>query len=766
MKYIIRHWGLLFLVAVWLLFSYPYFVKGLVPFPSRYLVTFFPPWSASYGMPVKNNAMPDVITQIYPWKKTTIDTWKLAEVPLWNPNSFSGTKLAGNYQSAVFSPINILFFILPHIDAWSIMILLQPLLAGICMYLFLRSLDLSREGSVAGSLAFMFCGFITVWMAYGTLAYAVLFLPLALFAVNSYRKGRVWAAPLLSISLALSFLSGHFQMSIYVLGFTVLYIIYAYRTGKNINPWILFSFVCAGLALAAPQIFPSLTAYESSGRSSNFGKGEIIPWSYLITVFSPDFYGNPVTRNDWFGHYAEWASFVGVAPLVFSYFALVYRRHDKRIWFFAGAAFLCLLLATPTFLNDAMYALHIPVLSTSSASRIIILVSFCLATLAAIGIDAIPEFWDKRKKLPWMFLLTAMLFISGVWIWLKFLHSLPAEKMVVAVRNSYLPTLFLIVSAGIIALGSKIPKRFRKLLVFVIIICTAIDMFRYASKWMPFDPKEYVYPKMPVITYLTDTVKPTHARIIGNIFNEVNSTFGLPSLEGYDAVYQQRYGEFISAATDGSIKPLGRSVVSFDKRGIYAEDIARLLGAKYLVHRLSDAQFGWAYPYWEFPSYHSVWKDNTYEVFENAEAYPRAFLASSYIVRTTKESILEALFAKDTNRRDTLVLEKKPNPEPKSGDGKAVITEYHPTKVVIEVNTRVPKLVFLSDVYDEGWHATIDGKDASIYRADYDFRALAVSAGTHRIVMWYWPTIETWGFIMAGFGTLWCIGYVLIRKRL
>jgi hypothetical protein len=291
-------------------------------------------------------------------------------------------------------------------------------------------------------------------------------------------------------------------------------------------------------------------------------------------------------------------------------------------------------------------------------------------------------------------------------------------------------------------------------------------MFRYASKWMPFDPKEYVYPKVPVITYLINTVKPTHARIIGNIYNEVNSTFGLPSLEGYDAVYQQRYGEFMSTATDGSIKPLDRSVVSFNKHGIYTEDIARLLGAKYLVHRVSDGQFGWAYPYWEFPSYHSIWKDATYEVFENTEAFPRAFLASSYVVRTTKESILGALFAKDTNRRDTLVLEKRPDPEPEKGDGEAVIKEYHPTRIVMEVKAGAPKLLFLSDVYDDGWHATIDGKDTPIYRADYDFRAVAVPSGTHRIVMWYWPTIETWGFVVAGFGTLWCIGYIWARKRI
>src|SRR3989339_646306 len=122
----------------WLVFCVPYIFKGLVPFPSKYLVTFFAPWNASYGMPVKNNAMPDVITQIYPWKQITIDLVKQSQFPLWNPYAFAGTPHGGNYQTAVFNPVNILFFLLPFIDAWSVMILLQPLLAAFGTYLFLR----------------------------------------------------------------------------------------------------------------------------------------------------------------------------------------------------------------------------------------------------------------------------------------------------------------------------------------------------------------------------------------------------------------------------------------------------------------------------------------------------------------------------------------------------------------------------------------------------------------------------------------------------
>src|SRR3990167_6759385 len=171
MKFFKKFWPIIFILFVWLIFSSPFFLKDRVPFPSTYLVNFFPPWSAysQFAGPIKNNAMPDIITQIYPWKKFTIETLKIGQIPLWNPYSFSGTPHLANYQSAVFSPFNILFLVPPFIDAWSILILLQPLLAGLFTYLLIRSFKLDKLASLIASISFMFCGFITVWMGYGTL---------------------------------------------------------------------------------------------------------------------------------------------------------------------------------------------------------------------------------------------------------------------------------------------------------------------------------------------------------------------------------------------------------------------------------------------------------------------------------------------------------------------------------------------------------------------------------------------------------------------
>ena len=47
--------------------------------------------------------------------------------------------------------------------------------------------------------------------------------------------------------------------------------------------------------------------------------------------------------------------------------------------------------------------------------------------------------------------------------------------------------------------------------------------------------------------------------------------------------------------------------------------------------------------------------------------------------------------------------------------------------------------VFLNEIHYPGWTATVDGEPAEILRANAIFRALWVSAGSHRIEFRFWP---------------------------
>ena len=542
-KILKKNFPILFIFAVWFIFAFPFLFKTVTPYPSKYLTTFFGPWSAysQFASPVKNNAMPDIIGQIYPWKFFTISTYKNHEIPLWNPNSFSGTPHLANYQSAVFSIVNIGFFLMPFLSWWTIIVILQPLLAGIFTYLFMTTQLKKREDAILSSISFMFCGFITTWMGYATLGYAILFLPLALFFIEKFiEKKKPYFLVLLPLTIPLSFFSGHFQISIYFLGAIISYIIFKSVVCRNLKDAILLACsVFFGILLSMPQLAPTFELYSQSVREGIIQKIEAIPWVYLPTLLAPDYFGNPVTRNAWLGHYAEWNGYIGLLGIFFA--ALSFTRKKFPIIFFAILALVSLLLAFDTPALDLLIVLKIPVLSTSAASRIIVLFSFSAAVLSGFGLEYFLEDFSKGKFRK-IYLVTgiflALLLI--LWILPQFHIGFSGEFSAIAKSNLKFPTILLVILLFLIACLHFIKARRKiEVFLFILLILISFEMLRFSMKWLPYDPKSLVYPAVPVTSYFKKIAG--YNRVFGNFGAEDSNYFNLPGVEGYDALYIKRY---------------------------------------------------------------------------------------------------------------------------------------------------------------------------------------------------------------------------------
>src|ERR1035437_10852554 len=142
MKKVLRFWPFILITIGVLLFFYPIF-KGQIPFPGDLLVGTNPYRSqpflgfAAGGYPNKAQGQ-DVIAEIYPWRYFSINQLKQGSIPFWNPYNFSGNPQMANFQTAVFYPFNFLYFLLPFNLSWTLIIMLQPILAGFFMYLFLK----------------------------------------------------------------------------------------------------------------------------------------------------------------------------------------------------------------------------------------------------------------------------------------------------------------------------------------------------------------------------------------------------------------------------------------------------------------------------------------------------------------------------------------------------------------------------------------------------------------------------------------------------
>ncbi len=745
-KKILSIFPLFFIIGVWILFSSPYFFKGRIPYASDYQVNFFQPWShyEKFWGPVKNNAMPDVHGQMYPWKKFTIDTFKKGQIPLWNPYSFSGNPHLANYQSAVLSPLNLLFIILPFVDAWSILILLQPLLAGCFMYLLMRgAYKISNFAALFSSVAFMFCGFIVVWMAYGTLAYAIVYLPFGIYAIERYLQSKqIKFLFFLSFSIPLSFFSGHFQISFYFFGTLIFYVLFKIISEKNKSPFFFIVLAMLfGLAGAAFQIVPSLELYIHTVRSELFLLTETIPFQYLITAIAPDFFGNPVTRNDWFGHYAEWSSFIGIWPLLLAIYAGI-RIRSRRVYFFLLLGIGALVLSVHSFISPLIVSLKIPVLSTSALSRIIILFSFAFSVLAGFGFDQmIKDIQDGKafRKMFILFFLTGSFFIF-VWCLILFSNVYPKEWLIVAKRNFVLPTILFVAGVFIIFLSSK-NKKFRLLLTCFLLLAVFFDSFRFAQKWMPFGIRDFVYPDVPIASAIQKNIG--YGRLLGNFGAEFATYYGFSSIEGYDPLYIGRYGEFIQSMGSGELVKGERSIVRFPRNEKYTDRVLDLLGISIIYHAISDTNLGWAYPVWRDKERNRLfYQDNKLELYQNTHALPRAVLFYNVEVIREDRKILKRFYSDEFNFKKTVILEEPIDHVLKEGIGSAKIVMYTPNKIVVEAETTEPALLFLSDNFFPNWKATVNGKPTKIYRADYTFRAVFIPAGKPVVEFIY----ENWNF--------------------
>lgn len=735
-----RFWAITFIVVVWLIFSSPYLFKGFVPYPSKYQVTFFHPWShyEKWWGPVKNNAMPDIITQIYPWKRFTIDSLRSGHLPHWNPYNFAGNPHVGNFQAAVFSPFNLLYFLIPFIDAWSINVLLQPLFAGLFTYLFLKSLKKSHTAASIGSIVFMFSGFIVVWMGYGTLSIAIAYLPLVLYGTEKgFSEKKIRFFSLITAGIFLSFFSGHIQTSLYLIIFTILYFIFKFFSERD-RKYILYplGFFFFGIIISLVQLYPTILLFLQSARSKSLFTGGGIPFYYLTTIIAPDFYGNPVTRNDWLGNYAEWAGFVGIIPLTLAFIGIWLKFKDRYVAFFSMSAFIALILAIDTPVHDLLVFTRIPILATSIPSRIISLFSFSIAVLSACGWDELQNIISNRtlRKSAAPF-LSVFLIMFIIWIVLLTNKFLPPDKEALSVKNFILPTILFMSTLATVWVSKLLPYKFQKLLTVFVVALLCFDSLRFAIKWMPFDDRKLVYPDVLVIDEIKKQIG--YGRVFGNIGAEVTAYYGISSIEGYDPLYIERYGEFLRFASTGRFSQAERSIARLDRKSPLTDKALDLLGVNIIYNPIADTHTSWAYPVWENNKRHTLlYYDDKFQLFRNNEALSRARLYYDYEVITEKEKILSRIFQKEFDIRKKIILEENLSTEiPKTLNprGSVLIKKYSSDSIDLDIFSSQEALLFLSDNYYPSWKAYINGKETRVYRANYTFRAILIPKGDSRV---------------------------------
>ncbi|MDX2139523.1 MAG: hypothetical protein SF123_15670 [Chloroflexota bacterium] len=79
----------------------------------------------------------------------------------------------------------------------------------------------------------------------------------------------------------------------------------------------------------------------------------------------------------------------------------------------------------------------------------------------------------------------------------------------------------------------------------------------------------------------------------------------------------------------------------------------------------------------------------------------------------------------------------------------AEVISYNDERIVISVESDTPGYLLLSDAWYPGWHATINGRETPVLRANVMFRAVGIPAEQSEVVFEYRPVWLTWLPMMA-----------------
>lgn len=147
--------------------------------------------------------------------------------------------------------------------------------------------------------------------------------------------------------------------------------------------------------------------------------------------------------------------------------------------------------------------------------------------------------------------------------------------------------------------------------------------------------------------------------------------------------------------------------------------------------------------------------DGDVKIYENLDCLPRAYVVHEARFVPDDEAALAALQDPTFDPAEEVVLvgESPSMPSLFYQPSTVDILTYQPEQVVISATLSGPGYLVLSDTYYPGWHATADGEETPIERANTMLRAVAVPAGTHRVEFAYRPTHLDLGLLVSG-GTL------------
>lgn len=737
-------------------------LQGLILLPLDLLIGNYGPWYSPGTILLKNPYMQDSVVQLYPWRHLVYESLINGIIPFWNPYQHLGAPFMANPKTMVFYPLNLLF-IFGEISAWNMLLFLQIFLSMLFTYYLARDFKLNVFSSIFSALAYGLNSYMIGLLQFGSDAHTMIWWPLIILFVKRFleKHSRKYLF-LTGITISFSIFAGQLQYFGYFLIFLLVFIIYFGHSLKtNAGTYILLLVsIISGIGICAVQLLPSIELFSASHRGlltpvqnhEVFARGLVYPYEHF-RLLSPDFFGNPVTRDAKIG-YIETSGYFGIVALFFAVYAIIFGRKNKNVIFF-GIVFIVSLLFSLKGIGELLYILKIPLITSGSGERIFTLVLLTGSLLAGFGLSEFVESNTKKKQIISIigFFVVYILIIVSYIVFFK----LVTEQITVFLQHIKFSSIILGIFIAISALyvlayfRLKQNKILRYAFLIFVLGVTFFDLFRFGYRFLTFSNEKFLYPEMKVTNYIREQSERSLGRTYGLIEPELATYLKIPTVETYNPLYLQRTSVLLQSLQNKS--PNETSVDNkyfLSSSGSILKNTLDLLGVEYIVATKDENPAMKYFHSYKFDSkFKKIYSDDRYFVYRNLSAYPRFSLYYDSTVVDGDKEALYLLARKDSTARSKLILEESLPVKLNEGTGSARLLSSTINTQKFEAESTSPALFYISDTFYSGWRASVNKQNTKIYRANYNFRAVLIPQGKSVIEFTYMPTTFMSGLLIS-----------------
>ena len=736
------------------------------------------------------------ILQFYEWRHLVVEAYRAGHFPLWTEALGCGAPLLANLQSAALYPLNLIYLVFPIERAMGYSVAIHVILAGFFMYGFARNIGLRQMPGLIAALGYMLSGFLVSRAQFLSLANCAPWLPLLFWLTHRVmRKHRATDGLLLGLVIAVQLLAGHAQLwyySLWAIGLYALFlgggsVLRALRSGNSFSEhgsrqvWVSWGLMLlalvVGVLAAAGQILPTAEMTRFSQRAAGADYDFAMNYSFwpwrLLTLFSPDFFGNPADGNFWgYGNYWEDCGYIGLLPLILGLAAIAiwFRRRSKshsralsQVPFFAALCVVALILAMGK--NLPIYPFiwrYVPGFGLFQApSRFLYWYTFGMAVLAGIGLQCLTssERWARFSRYLIAISLSVLLMVGIGWLFL-------AGSTKLTFLGALTHTSVLAIGAGVfILLNTRwVAGRQRKLWNVLVVGFVVVDLLMFGWPLTPTAGAE-------VYHWVTDSGSFLRQQAAGDtksfrifsfhrfyhktMFDEIFSfkDFG-PTDNAHLRELREMLFPNLSVIEELDSANNYDPLLVGNHRDLlkYVEDLPepealKLLGLMNVRYVVGDQETTDGTPVYSAQV----------DIFANPAFLPRAYIVYRERVVPDKTQELVVLSGENFDPAQEVLLSSPGHTvaTARSEETEAPLSivtplRYEANSVTIDVNLNWPGYLVLADTYFPAWHVIVDGEEQPILRANYAFRAVALPAGEHHVVFQYDPLSFRVGLWLGG----------------